>query len=55
MTLHQTLIEARKQLRGSWEFAYANSHGCSCPHDPRLNWVHNLDQALRNAIRETKP
>ena len=43
-----------RELRGSWAYAYANSHGCSWGSDPRLDWVHEEEQRLVAIIQEWK-
>lgn len=35
-----------RALRASWEWAFANAHGCSWGNDPRLLWVREREAEL---------
>jgi hypothetical protein len=55
VTLNDALTLARRELRASMLFAFANSDRCGCPRDPRLAWVNELDDALAKGQEATKP
>lgn len=47
--LHREL----RELRASWEYAFANAHGCTYgSSDPRLAWVHQRERDLLARIQE---